>query len=90
MLFCLILLDRYDYYPLLTDEETEAQQVKPRARGHTAAFDPGLSNPQSVFKPGCSGALQNGFQENCIALKMGGGGGGEEKQTDQTRNITFF
>lgn len=45
--------------------------------------------PKSVFKPGCSGVLQSVLQGNCIALKMGMGGH-VERQTNQTRNVTFF
>lgn len=45
--------------------------------------------PKSVFKPGCSGVLQSVLQGNCIALKMGMGGR-VERQTNQTRNVTFF
>ena len=76
----------YVYYPHLTDEETEAQLGKPLARGHTAGFNPGLSNPKVCFKPGCSGALQDVLQGNRIALDIRGG----ENQTNQTRNMTFF
>lgn len=63
----------YVYYPHLTDEDTEAQWASHWPKVPGLDLSQVCPTPQSVFKPGCSGALQNVLQGNCMALKIRGG-----------------
>ena len=59
----------------MTDEETEAQLMRPLARGHTAGLNPGLSNPpKSVLNQGAQVPFKMPFTETGIAFENQRGG----------------